>query len=252
MSGEAGISDVEIVETGKAELKQPLVIMGFAGAGLVGGIAVSHVVDKLEMSEIAHLQSIFTSPAVVFLDGKLRQPFRIYSNREGNLCAVVCEIPLPSSGVYHIARALIEWIEEKGASELVVLDGVAVRGSPKKRKAFCVAEPEKLEECEKKGVKMAHAGIIRGISGSILNECLNRKITGVAFLVPTVGSVPDIEGAVTLIEGLNDVYSLDVDAADLLGKAKDLKQKLKTIAERHRRMRSAEEKRGDIEGTYVV
>ncbi len=252
MSGKAGISDVEVVETGKVELKQPLAIMGFAGAGLVGGIAVSHIIDKLEMSEIAHVQSVFTSPAVVFLDGKLRQPFRIHSNREGNICAVVCEIPLPSSGVYHIAGALLKWVEEKGAKELVVLDGVSARGLPKKRKAFCVAEPEKLEECEKKGVKMAHAGIIRGISGSILNECLNRKITGVAFLVPAVAFMPDIEGAVTLIETLNDVYGLNVETADLLSKAADLKQKLKTVAERHQRMRKAEERRGDIEGTYVV
>lgn len=251
MSRRVEIPEVNIVETEKAELKEPLVILGFAGAGLVGGIAVSHIIDQLKMKKIAHVQSRYMPPAVVFMDGQLRHPFRIYSNDEGKLCGIICEIPLRSDGLYQIASSLLDWVDEKGVKELVVLEGIPVRGIPKKRKAFCAAEPEKRKECEEKGVKMISAGIISGIVGTILNECLTRKITGVAFLAPAVAFMPDPEGAAVLIDTLNNVYDLKVETEPLLKKAEEIKQKLKEVAKRHRRMRKAEEKRGVPENIYV-
>ena len=131
MSRKNEIPEVNIVETEKAELKEPLVILGFAGAGLVGGIAVTHIIDQLKMKKIAYVRSRHMPPAVVFMDGQLRHPFRIYSGKEGKLCAIVCEIPLRSDGLYPIASTLLDWAEEKGARELVVLEGAPVRGIPK-------------------------------------------------------------------------------------------------------------------------
>ena len=243
--------EVEVIETDEVDLKEPLVILGFAGPGLVGGIAVTHVIDRLKMREIAHLRSRYIPPAVVFMNGKLRHPLRIYSNDEGKLCAIVCELPLRSDGLYPIASALLDWIEEKGVKELVVLEGIPVRGIPKKRKSFCVAEPEKLKKCEDEGLELLSAGIIHGVAGSILNECLTRKITGVAFLTPAVAFMPDPEGAATLIKTLNNVYDLNVDTNELLSKAEDIRQRLKEVAKRHQKMRKAEEKRGLPESIYV-
>ncbi len=251
LSRKVEIPEVKIVETEKVKLRKPLVILGFAGAGLVGGIAVTHIIDQLKMKKIAHVRSRYMPPAVVFMDGELRHPFRIYSDKEGRLCAIVCEIPLRSDGLYPIASVLLDWIEEKGVEELVILEGFAVRKIPKERKSFCAAEPEKRKECEEKGVKMISAGIIRGIAGSILNECLTRKITGVAFLVPAVAFIPDPEGGAVLIQALNNIYGLNIDTQELLKKAEEIKQKLKEVARRHQRMRQAEEKRGVPEKIYV-
>ncbi|MFP3985275.1 MAG: proteasome assembly chaperone family protein [Candidatus Bathyarchaeia archaeon] len=252
MSGESvGTLEVKVVETDKVEFEKPLVILGFAGAGLVGGIAVSHIIDQLGMKKIAHVQSRYLPPAVVFMEGKLKHPFRIYSDDAGKLCAVVCEIPFRSDGVYPIASTLVDWIEEQGAEELIILEGVGVRIFPKERKAFCAAEPEKVKQCEKKGVKMITAGIIQGIAGSILNECLTREITGMAFLTHAVAFMPDPEGATVLINALNDFYDLNVDTKQLLDKAEEIKQRLKEVAQRHQKMRKAEEKRGVPERFYV-
>ncbi|MFW6117354.1 MAG: proteasome assembly chaperone family protein [Thermoproteota archaeon] len=246
------IPEVKVVETEEVEMNEPLVILGFAGSGLVGGIAVSHIIDQLDMQEIAHVKSMYMPPAVVFMEGKLRHPFRIYSDEEGKLAAVVCEVPLRSDGSYPIASALLDWIEEKDVRELVILEGAPVRGIPKKRKAFCAAEPEKTKECEEKGIEMTSAGVIRGIAGSILNECLTRKITGIAFLVPAVAFMPDPEGAATLIETLNQVYDMDLNTQGLLEKAEEIKHKLKEIAKRRQRMRQAEKEKGIPEGSYVA
>ena len=244
--------EVNIVETQEISLREPLVILGFAGAGLVGGIAVTHIIDQLKIKEIAHVQSRYISNAVVFIDGKLRQPFRIYSSEEGTLCAVVCEIPLPSDSLYPITQALLDWAEQKGVKELVVLEGVAFKDVPEKREVFCVAEPEKCTECEERGVRMLSAGVIGGLAGSMLNATLERKITGVALLVPALPHLPDPEGASALVDTLNKLYSLNVGIEDLLKKVAEIKGKLREVAERHRRMVEAEEKRGESERLYVA
>jgi predicted ATP-grasp superfamily ATP-dependent carboligase len=63
--------------------------------------------------------------------------------------------------------------------------------------------------------------------------------------------MPDPEGAAALIETLNKVYELKVDTTDLLKRAKEIKEKLKEVAQRRRRMKRTEEKKGVSEMTYV-
>lgn len=251
MASKNEIPEVKIIETEKIKLKNPLVILGFAGVGLVGGIAVAHIIEQLEMREIAHLRSRYIPPAVVFMKGKLRHPFRIHSNKTGKLCTVISEIPLRSDGAYPISSTLLEWIEAKGAKELIVLEGFSVNHFPKERKVFCAAEPETIRKCQEKGVRMITAGIVQGIAGSILDGCLSRKISGTALLTPAVSFIPDPEGAAALINTLNRIYNLKVDIKELLNKAEEIKQRLQDLAERHRKMREAEEKSGVPERVYI-
>lgn len=78
MSIKNGIPEVQVVETQEAIFNEPIVILGFSGPGLVGGIAVTHIIEQLEMKETAHVRSMYLPPVVVFLDGELRHPFRVY------------------------------------------------------------------------------------------------------------------------------------------------------------------------------
>ena len=247
MAQSVRVPEVEIIETEKMELGKPTIILGFTGPGLIGCIAVAHLIEQLGMTEVAHIRSRHLPPAVVFIDGRLRSPFRIYSDKSGELCAVVCEIPIYSKGAYPITSALLDWAEEKGAKELIVLEGVPIEDGPGERRVFCAAEPEKIEEYKAKGVEMLSAGIIQGIAGSILSECLTRKITGVAFLTPTFAYMPDPEGAVTLIETLNNVHNLGIKTEELSNSVKEIKQKLSEIAQNRQKMIRSEESRGSPE-----
>jgi predicted ATP-grasp superfamily ATP-dependent carboligase len=122
---------------------------------------------------------------------------------------------------------------------MVVLEGVPVPGLPKERKPYCVTELGKCEVFKEKGIDLLSKGVIVGITGAILSECLARKIEGTALLTPTISFMPDPEGAVTLIKALNNSHGLKIDTSELVEKAKEIREKLKEISEHYEKMKAA-------------
>ena len=75
--------EAEVFQTKKVELKSPIIFAGFVGAGLVGPLAITHMITELKMVEIAVMRSKYLPPSTVFMRGRLRHPFRFYQMGEG-------------------------------------------------------------------------------------------------------------------------------------------------------------------------
>ena len=102
-----GFPEAEVFETSKINLKSPIIFAGFVGAGLVGPLAINHIIEKLEMKESAVMRSKYLPPSTVFMRGRLRHPFRFYANEEGTICAIICEITLRMEGIYTIVASIL-------------------------------------------------------------------------------------------------------------------------------------------------
>lgn len=205
--------EAEVFETKETELKNPIIFAGFVGAGLVGPVAINHMIEKLEMDEIAVMRSKYLPPSTVFMRGRLRHPFRFYANKEGTVCAIICEITLRMEGLYSLVASILDWAATKGSKEIVILDGVA--GVEHDDKAYCAAEEDLVRTMADKDISMIPQGFITGIPGGILNECLVREIQGIALLAKANKIAPDSEAAATLIEALNRFYDMGIDTKDL-------------------------------------
>ena len=226
-----GFPDAEIYEVNGTELKNPVIFAGFVGAGLVGTISVDYIINKLDMKEIGFLRSKHLPPSTVFMQGRLRHPFRLYANNDRNICAIICEITINREGLYTIASSILDWAEKHGSNEIVILDGVASNKHDKK--AFCAAEVDMCRIMEGHGIKMIPQGFITGISGGILNECLIRKIRGVTLLAKANETVPDILAAATLIDAVNKVYGTKVDTKDLKKQKTQIGNELKELSNKY-------------------
>lgn len=66
----------------------------------MGSISTSYIITKLHMNQIACVESEFIVPGVIYAEGKLRHPFRLYSNEKGDICVLVCEAPVMIQGMY--------------------------------------------------------------------------------------------------------------------------------------------------------
>ena len=224
-------SDDQVYEIKKVVLKSPIIFAGFVGAGLVGPLSVGHMIDKLKMKEIGYLRSRHLPPSTVFMQGRLRHPFRLYSNNDGTICAIICEITLMVEGLYDIISTILDWAEKKGSHEIVILDGVA--GTTHDDKAFCAAEEDLCRVMEGNDISMIPQGFITGAAGGLLNECLVRKIQGVTLLVKANDKGPDPLAAATLVEAVNRAYDMNIDTSDLRSKKNKIGVDFKELSDKY-------------------
>ena len=232
------ISDESVYEIKKILLKSPIVIAGFVGPGLAGPLAVGYIIEKLNMQEIGYLHSKYLPPSTVFIQGRLRHPFRVYSNKKGNICAIICEVTLRVDGLYNIASILLDWAQTKGCKELVILDGVA--SEEHDNQTFCAAEEDLCRIMQDKQISMISQGFITGIPGSILNECIIRKIRAITLLVKASNTKPDPLAAATLIDSLCRVYGFAVDTSELRQQREKIGSDFKELSEKYKEHRQAD------------
>ncbi len=235
--------EAEVFEIKKKELKNPIIFAGFVGAGLVGPVAINHIIDKLEMEEIAVMRSKYLPPSTVFMKGRLRHPFRFYSNPDGTICAIICEITLRMEGLYCLVASILDWAAEKGSKEIVILDGVA--STEHDDKAYCAAEADLVRTMADKDINMIPQGFITGMPGGILNECLVRKIQGLTLLAKANKTSPDSAAAATLIEALNRFYEMDIDTTKLKEEGDKINSEFSELSQKY------VEHREEIAGMYM-
>ena len=221
----------QVYEIKKTVLKSPIIFAGFVGAGLVGPLSVGYMIEKLKMEEIGYLRSNHLPPSTVFMQGRLRHPFRLYSNKEGTICAIICEITLRMEGLHDIISTILEWAEKNGSHEIVILDGVA--SGTHDNKAFCAAEEDLCRVMESNDINMIPQGFITGVTGGLLNECLMRKIQGVTLLVKANDSGADPLAAATLVDAVNRAYDMNIDTSDLRKEKKRIGADFKELSDKY-------------------
>src|SRR5215471_4189020 len=128
--GKTRIKPLAKVVQVKKKLNSPILIAGFPGAGLVGSISTSYIINRLHMNQIACVESEFIVPGVIYAEGKLRHPFRLYSNERGDVCVLVCEAPVMIQGMYSVLDAVMNWALQNQVKQVMVLDGIPMEGLP--------------------------------------------------------------------------------------------------------------------------
>ncbi len=232
------ILEEHVHEAKRINYKSPIIFAGFVGPGLAGPLSVGYMIEKLKMQEVGYLRSKYLPPSTVFIQGRLRHPFRFYSNKTGTICAIICEVTLRMEGLYNIASSILDWAQSKGTKELVILDGVA--SDEHDNKTFCAAEEDLCRIMSDKGISMISQGFITGIPGSILNECIIRKVRAITLLVKASHTNPDPLAAATLIEAISRVYGLAIDTKDLRKQKEKIGIEFKELSEKYKEHRQVD------------
>lgn len=229
--------------------KNPILIAGFPGIGLLGTICANYMIDKLNLYHIACVESDFVYPGVVYIDGKIRHPFRIYANDSGKICIMVCEAPIVLSGIHSVLRTVMEWAVKNSVSEVLVMDGISTFKTTNERIPIVLGsseyeynnstdydnkitrtnltKPYSLKRSNRK-----NATFIGGVTGGILAACLSLQLKCAAILIPSRTGTPDPEGAIAMIKTFNEIIrdnKLKVDIQELIEQSQILKKQLKQM-----------------------
>ena len=220
-------NDVKII-TKPLKSKNPMLIEGFPGIGLVGNIASQHIIEELNMEYIGSIDSRYFPSIAVLYEGLINMPVRIYE-RGSEPIIVISDIPISHSVSYDVSNALVDWAQSINVKEIVSIAGIAIMDGG--HKVFGAATmPEMLEKIRSK-VEIFQMGTISGISGSVMTECLMRGIPALSLLGATRTQNPDPRAASAVIEVLNELYELSIDTQRLVEQAERIEIELQKLAE---------------------
>jgi uncharacterized protein len=236
----------------KIKLDSPILIAGFPGPGLVGSISTSYIINRLHMEQIACVESEFIVPGVIYAEGKLRHPFRLYSNEEGNVCVLVCEAPIMIQGMHSVLDTVTKWALNNKVKQVMVLDGIAAEGIPNLKRTPIIMSSDGevadaaslIQDIEEPNDKEAQAGFdserniypttayIGGLAGGLLSSCLSNGLASKALFISSTRGIPDPEGAAILLESIDQITdnkSLEIDTQHLRKQGVALRARMEKI-----------------------
>jgi uncharacterized protein len=226
------------IVTGSGQKRGSVLIVGFPGSGLVGSISTSYIIEKMNMHQIAFVDSEYVIPSAIYVGGKLRHPFRIYADDERTLCALVCEAPLRPEGVHSIMDLMVSWASKNHVREVFVLDGVPIRELPSRRRKPVILSSSSHVSTD---VPVRNA-LMMGLSGGLISACLSDEMPCTGVLIPSTRGIPDPEGAAILLETISEMPNvpLEIDVQPLREQGQAIKHQLKQFIDSARKQEKEE------------
>ncbi len=219
--------------------ESPIIIEGLPGVGLVGGIAASFMIDKLEMELAGYVESRYLPPVALLRDGVTQHPFRIYA--KGGVAVLYSDVPIAPALVYDLSKKIVEWASRIKAKQIITLAGIP---SPLKEPAVygVATSKEIIEYLKSQDVEILREGVISGMPGQVLLDCAQAGLPALCLLAQTPGMSPDPRGAAELIKVLNRLHGFDIDVEPLIQEAEAIEAKMEELAKQTRKLKQQEVK----------
>jgi uncharacterized protein (TIGR00162 family) len=249
-----------IKELEKVELSNPTLIEGLPGLGLVGKIAIRHLVRQLKAQKFAHIYSPHF-PYFVLVSKKgnvrlLRGTFYFWKNRNGKNDLIFFTGDSQAQtieGQYEISDYILKFAKQHNVQMIITIGGYRMEAREKPKVIAAATTQDLLNRALKTGAEISPTGSpIVGTAGLILGLSHFKKIDALCLLGETRGYLPDPKSARSVLEILQSLLGFDANLAGLdeeIAKADKMVTRLQKIEEK--RTLEAEETRKE-EGKKVT
>lgn len=228
----AGTTDNEyvnmIVEEGVSS-KNPVILEGFPGIGLVGNIVATQIASELKMKQIGTIESRLFPPITVLFDGLAHAPVRVYEDPQNDFIVVLSDILIHPMIAYDIGKAVINWAQSVNARLNIPIAGIATLRE--QRTVYAAATGAEQLNLVKDKAETLVTGSISGIAGSIMNESYISKLPALCLLGETQGPTPDPRAAARVIDVINHLMQLNISTQKLVEEADQIETELQKLAE---------------------
>ncbi len=255
------MKETAIKELTKVELKNPILIEGLPGLGLVGKIATRYLIKQLKAQKLAYLYSPHF-PYFVLVSKKgsvrlLRGTFYFWKNDNGENDLILFTGDSQAQtieGQYEISNRILDFAQKYGVKLIITIGGYRVETDKPKVVAAATSQALLDRALQANAVISPMGSPIVGTAGLILGLAPFRKIEALCLLGETRGYLPDPKAAKSVLEVLMKILRINVDLAGLdaeIAKAESMVARLRKIEEK--RMLQAEEMRReeDKKITYI-
>ncbi|MDE1873815.1 MAG: proteasome assembly chaperone family protein [Candidatus Micrarchaeota archaeon] len=219
---------IEIILHQKIELKGYTLIEGFPGAGLVGPMAASYMIEKLGMKSIGHIESDLFPPIAAVHGGEPMHTARLYADTKNKLVVVLSEFTIPQHVIYQLAGELLSFVRKNGIGKIVSIGGMPSQNPT--ATAYVIASPSELtKDAAKAGLKPVNEGVIAGVSALLITGAKEFNIPTIDVLVEVNPLIMDPKYAEVAISGLSKLLDIKIDTAELETEAKEVEARVREM-----------------------
>jgi len=247
-----------IKEVTEIELKNPILVEGLPGLGMVGRITTRYLAKQLKAKKLAKLYSPhFPYYVLVNKKGSVRLlsgEFYYWKNETGEndfLLFTGDSQAQTIEGQYEIASCILDFAERKNVKIVVTIGGFRKEVEEIPKVVAASTSPDLLNKALQAEAIASPAGNpIVGTAGLLLGLARFKKIDAICLLGETRGYLPDPRAAKSVLEVLQRMLRVKVDLSGLdkeIEKSKEIVERMLEIEERRekyaRKMRREEEER---------
>ena len=208
--------------------KNPTIIGGFPGVGLVGTIAAGFLIEHLNAKSIGRMNSKKIQPVIAIHQGKVVEPLEIYYDKKNNII-IINALSNIKDVEWDLSEAIVDLAKKVGAKEIINLEGIASNNPLTTPQTYYytsnLKRTKQLEKSEK--IKQLKEGVAIGVTAALMLNA--KKLPCTSIFVETHSNMPDSRAAAKLIETLDQMLGLKVDYKPLIKKAEEFEKKLKLI-----------------------
>ena len=218
----------KIVEVSPVKLRNPILIEGFPGVGMVGTIAAMHLVKEWDMELVGYMDSDAFPPLCTIHNEEPLPAARVYQSKKYNTLVLFSEFVIPISTVNSVANEIVLWGEDRKLSAIFSLGGVGV--STEKDEVYGIASTEGLKESLKDvGVTIIKEGVTTGVTGLILANAYVKKFPAAALLSSNRGININLVGAANVLDKLSKILNIPINTDKLRKQGEEIEEKIKKI-----------------------
>lgn len=208
--------------------KQPIIIQGFPGYGLIGSIVTEFLVNSPQVKSIGHIFIDDMPPVLIIHEGKMLHPAGLYYNEQYNLLIIHTLAPLQGLE-WKFSDQVIELYKKTDASLLVSIEGVASQTDSCTVYGFTNDQQTAQQRLVAKDIPALQEGILLGLNASLTLRAKQNDLRMLGLYATTHSQLPDSVAAAQVIKTLDRLFDFNIDPTPLLSMAKEFEEKIKDI-----------------------
>lgn len=220
-------TNIEIHKISEIKGKNPVLVLGFPGIGLVGSVAGSQMVDSLGMEFVGYVTSPTFAPLAAIHDYIPLPPVRIHYSSKYNVVLLLSEMSIPTSTISDLADKVFEFAHTIDASYVVSLGGISLKDE--ENAVYLVASDKKISKnlLAKKLVKPIKEGATTGVIGILLAKGAIEKFPIVSLLGEATEEGLDPKASSNVLRVLSQMLNISINTNMLDKEAKEVSRAVK-------------------------
>ena len=120
------MANIEIHRTETIKLREPTVVLGFPGTGLVGSVAASQLVDALDLKFGGYITSPDFAPLAAIHNYIPLPAARIHYSQKHNLVVILSEMSIPVANSMELADKILAFAKSLHAKSIISIGGISL------------------------------------------------------------------------------------------------------------------------------